>query len=114
MAKEKSNPWLITNSQLQFADDLLSERPLDKLSVYGLVDLSNLIQAIVLSDKLAVLPGLNDVNHVRDRLKEKGLLTTLGVTRNAERTYNSLKGSWGNYAFMRSLFIMSVGICLSC
>jgi hypothetical protein len=62
--------------------------------VYGLVDLSNLIQSIVLSDRLVILSGRNDVNDVRDQLKEKGLLSTLRVTRNAERTFNSLKGNW--------------------
>jgi len=64
--KFSSNAWLITNTQLYFSDHLLKYDGRD-YNAYGLLDLSNLLNAIVLSDNLVTLPGEN--NKIKINLK---------------------------------------------
>ena len=63
------NSWLITNTQLYFADQLL-DKDWRRYNAYGLLDLSNLLNAIVLSDKIFTLPGFH--TEIKNKLQHEG------------------------------------------
>jgi hypothetical protein len=70
------NTWLISNSQLYFADSILSENL--GLNMYSLFDLFNLLEAILLADKIITLPG-DKKNDTAEMLKKKGILEELVI-----------------------------------
>jgi hypothetical protein len=51
------NTWLVSHSQLYFANLALSRK--NGLNMYSLFDLSNLVECILLADKIITLPGRN-------------------------------------------------------
>ena len=94
----KENKWLITNSQLYFANRILSSQS-KTIDVYGLVDLSYLIQSIILADKLITLPGHN--NHpLQRKLKEIGLLEIMDIDRTLEDFFWRIKGDFSETTFL--------------
>lgn len=49
------NSWLTSNSHLYFADRLLHTK--SPLNAYGIFDLAKLSEAILLAEKILILPG---------------------------------------------------------
>jgi hypothetical protein len=86
------NTWLISNSQLYFSSKILTgELP---LNVYSLLDLSNLLESILLADEIEVLPGRGLENDITDKLKSIHLLKELDIKRDIAETINQLKFEW--------------------
>jgi hypothetical protein len=90
------NTWLMTNTHLYFADFILTEKiELDMFNMYSLFDLSNLLEAILLADKIVTLPsGDNTENSTMKTLKREDILYELEIKEDIAKVISHLKYSW--------------------
>lgn len=72
MATNLPSPWLISNTQLYYADKILTPKAYQNM--YSLFDLSNLVEAIILSPKIITLPGQAIGTSTSTFLEHEGIL----------------------------------------
>ncbi|MGB9167416.1 MAG: hypothetical protein WCB31_00645 [Nitrososphaeraceae archaeon] len=96
----KPNTWLISNSQLYFANSIVNEKDNSikeknrSLSPYSLFDLSNLLECILLADKIITLPGRGIENYIAEILKREDILYELDIKKDIANIIGSLKSTW--------------------
>lgn len=90
------NTWLMTNTHMYFADYVLTENiELDMFNMYSLFDLSNLLEAILLADKIVTLPsGDNIRNNTIEVLKKNHILHELEIKEDIAKVVSHIKYTW--------------------
>lgn len=86
------NTWLTSNSQLYFADSILTKDLL--LNAYSIFDLSNLLEAILLADNIITLPGNGFENQTAKKLRKENLLSQLEIEKDIADMISYLKSTW--------------------
>jgi hypothetical protein len=86
------NTWLTSNSQLYFADSILTKDL--PLNAYSIFDVCNLLEAILLADKIITLPGNGFENETAKKLRKENLLNQLEIEKDIADIIGSLKSTW--------------------
>ena len=86
------NTWLMSNTQIYFSNNLLFGEAIPNM--YSLFDLSNLIEGIILAERIVTLPGYAVDTPTATILNKEGILREAEVNENYVQIISSLKYTW--------------------